>query len=248
MGLDSVPVMSLSAPATSVFDQLFTTGCTDILVGNHHVDQVPVEGGRWPVTVVGLPDEESAERWDDRTTELLPLVGPGHFLTGRAEAVHVTVRSLEGYREAASPDEPIAARWIQAVDRTAQALRGAGPLRLSHTGFTLTSGTVMAQLEPVDDRSWQLMGELDHQLGELGWYEAGQPRDIWYANVVHFAGPIADRAGLISWVQRHRRIDPEPVVLNNLTLVRSRHQSWTAADGSPEQAMMPEVWHSARLA
>ena len=228
-----------------MFERLFATGSADVLAGTHRVDEPPVEGGRWPVTVVSLVDDASAARLDDWTSQLVPLVGPDHFLTGRAQAVHLTVRSLEPYREAAAVSDPIVPAWMAALDATT-AECVAEPMLLHHTGFTLTSGTVMAQLEPADSRPWQLMANLDAHLGELGWYEANEPRTIWYANLIHFTGPISDPAALVTWVEQRRRIDPTPVWMDNLSLVRSRHRGWTSAEHGPEQAMVPELWHQSR--
>ncbi len=64
------------------------------------------------------------------------------------------------------------------------------------------------------------MRELAETLGPLGWYEAQLPaRDIWYVNLVHFAGPIADPDGLLAWVAANRSIPPVEFVVPSVELV-----------------------------
>jgi hypothetical protein len=48
---------------------------------------------------------------------------------------------------------------------------------------------------------------LDAELGEHGWFGAGFDRRIWYANLVHFTGPIARPQELVDWVAGRRSRD-----------------------------------------
>lgn len=48
---------------------------------------------------------------------------------------------------------------------------------------------------------------LAEELGADGWFEHEYDRDIWYATVVHFTGPIDDPAALVDWVATRRRLD-----------------------------------------
>lgn len=225
----------------TVFDALFDRGSADVLARRHREDEPPGDGGRWPVSVVCVPEpavRRRLERWMARAVE---LAGPGHFLTGRADASHVTVRALETYREAARPDEPDARAWASAM-RSAAAVTP--PLRLELTGVTLTSGSVMVQLEPVDDAPWVFMETLRSELGSHAWFEdRGAPRDIWYANVLHLAAPVADPEGLVAWVGAHRSVPREPVVLDTVSLVRYRYRE--TASG---RVMAMEEWDTTPLA
>jgi hypothetical protein len=163
--------------------------------------------------------------------------GPGHFLTGRPDVVHLTVRALEPYRHAAAPADPVTAEWIAALDRAA---RATAPLRFRLTGVTLTQRSVMAQVETVDDAPWEFMSRLRAELGPLAWFEdQWMERNIWYANLIHFAAPIRDARTLVDWVARHRSLEPVEFIVPSATLVRSRH---TRLDD--EQFMAMEPWHT----
>jgi hypothetical protein len=223
-----------------VFDQLFATSRDAVLRGQHQVDEPPCEGGRWPVTVVCIPPEPVRERLAGLMGAALAHTGPGHFLTGRPDVVHFTVRALEPYRHAAALDDPVSAEWIAALERAACAT---APLRVRLTGVTLTRGSVMAQVETTDDAPWEFMRRLRAELGPLAWYEdQWMERNIWYANLVHFAAPIRDPAGLVGWVTRHRSIEPVEFLLSSAALVRSRH---TRIDDAQFMAM--EQWHTVRF-
>ena len=51
--------------------------------------------------------------------------------------------------------------------------------------------------------------------GDDAWREAEFTRDIWYANLLHFAADIAAPSELIEWVAQHRRLDLGRVVPDN---------------------------------
>ncbi|HEX3812108.1 MAG TPA: hypothetical protein VHX59_04625 [Mycobacteriales bacterium] len=104
----------------------------------------------------------------------------------------------------------------------------AGPVRLRLTGLTLTSASVMVCAEPVDGNAERLAAGLEKQLGDDGWFEADLVRDIWYCNVVHFAGAIEpDRAAeLVDWVAARRSLALGDAVAHNVELVQ-----WVYRDG-----------------
>ena len=108
--------MSRADSTNPVFDRLFTQAVPALLGGTHHRDAPPVDGGRWPVSVVCLPDEPTRTVLEDVMAEALVHAGPGHFETGRTDASHVTVRALEPYRDAASPADQVSKDWIAALD------------------------------------------------------------------------------------------------------------------------------------
>jgi hypothetical protein len=108
----------------------------------------------------------------------------------------------------------VALGWRRALSRAASTT---SPLRFELTGVTLAAGSVMAQLEPVDAGPWLFMAELGKALGPLASYEDG--RDIWYVNLVHFTGPIADPEGLVEWVAAHRSVPPVGFAVPDVELV-----------------------------
>ena len=44
-----------------VYDRLYADAVPALLAGDHRQDGPPVDGGRWPVSVVGIPDEPTRE-------------------------------------------------------------------------------------------------------------------------------------------------------------------------------------------
>ena len=189
-------------PTNPVFDRLYADAVPALLAGEHRQDEPPADGGRWPVSVVGVPDEPARDVLAGVMREALALAGPGHFETGRSDASHVTVRALEPYREAAGPQDPVSAEWVTALEEVG---RACPPVRLRLTGVTLTASAVMVQAEPSGDEPWELMRRLRAALGPLAWFEdQWGERDIWYASVVHFAAPVLDAPGLVDWASARR--------------------------------------------
>ncbi|MBE3075391.1 MAG: hypothetical protein IMZ75_10675 [Actinobacteria bacterium] len=83
-------------------------------------------------------------------TQAETLTGPGHFRTGSAGSLHITVRALEGYRDAAGQDDEVVKRYAVAMRRAARQVE---EIELELVGLTLTSGTVMVCASPVDDNA-----------------------------------------------------------------------------------------------
>lgn len=108
------------------FDQLFAEAVPLITQGLHQRDTPPIEGGRWPVSVVLPADQASATRLEREMAEVEVLAGPGHFRTGIAGSMHVTVRALEGYRHAAAQDDEVVQRYANLVHFAADIAEPAG--------------------------------------------------------------------------------------------------------------------------
>jgi hypothetical protein len=157
--------------------------------------------------------------------------GPGHFRTGAADSVHLTVRALELYR--ATLDEQAIGRYSEALGRAA---RGVAPVALDLGGLTLAAGSVMVCAHPLDDNAGQLMRRLSDELGEDAWREAGLERDIWYATLLHFAADIARPDELIDWVAQRRELDLGRTLIDTVQLVRFHYE-----DGPGGRLMRPEV-------
>ena len=236
---DQRPYVRPEASDGVAFDRLYAEAVPLIEHGRHQRDRPPIEGGRWPVSVVLRPDPDLAQRLEQAMAEVEGLAGRRHFRTGIAESVHFTVRVLEGYREAAGEKDEVVQRYAQAVGRAA---RQVDTVELDLVGLTLTPGTVMACAHPVDDRADIFMDLLTDELGDDAWYAAGFRRDIWYANILHFAAEIAQPVALVEWVAQRRDLDLGSVVIDTAELVRFRYE-----DGEQGRLMRPEVLASVRL-
>jgi hypothetical protein len=230
--------VSATPPINPVFDRLCAEAAPVVLAGEHRWDEPPVDGGRWPVTVVAVPDTGTRDVLAALMEEALVHTGPGHFETGRAS--HFTARALEPYREAASPTDPVSGEWAAALDEVG---RASAPVTLRLTGVTMSTSGIMVRAEPVGEAPWELMRRLRAALGPLAWFEdQWQERDIWYSSVLHFAAPIVDAPGLVDWVRANRSSLTTEVVLDSLTLTRFRHRT---NDGREWMAM--EHWHHVSL-
>ncbi len=232
--------MSVPVRTNPVFDRLFDDAVPALLAGTHRQDEPPVDGGRWPVSVVCIPDEQVRRVLAGVMHEALAFAGPGHFETGRPDASHFTVRALEPYRHAASPGDPITDTWVAAL---AQVGLESPPLTLRLTGVTLSTSGVIVQVEPVGTEPWELMRRVRTALGTQAWFEdQGQQRDIWYSTVLHFAAPVRDAPGLIDWARARRASLAHDVVIDALTLTRFRYR-----EAAEKRHMAMERWHCVDL-
>lgn len=152
------------------------------------------------------------------TEQAVEVSGRHHWQTGALGRAHFTVRALEGYRAVVRDDDPDVRRYRTALRRAA---RRTSPVRLHLTGLALAPGSVMACAEPVDQQAFGLMSTLAEELGPDAWFERPfGTRDIWYVNLLHFTGPIADPVRLVRWVGDRRDVDVGEVTLDTVSLVR----------------------------
>ncbi|MFF0339945.1 hypothetical protein [Kribbella sp. NPDC004875] len=214
------------------FDHLFATAAPRIATGTHLRDELPREGGRWPVSVVlrPSPGTELAHTLDAVTREAAELAGPGHWETGQLGSAHLTVRALEPRREVIPPGDAAIARYQSALDRATA--RSTWPMGFRVTGLTLTPGTVMACAEPVDAAADTFSDNLTVELGEDTRFEPTR-RDIWYLNLLHFTGDIPAPGALIDWVAERRSTPLGTVAIDAAELVRSEYRSGPRPHMSP---------------
>ncbi|MDQ2739012.1 MAG: hypothetical protein M3Y35_10470 [Actinomycetota bacterium] len=204
------------------FDTFYAEAAPKLLAGIYGRESVPITGNdRWPISVVACLPPEVEQIVDGLTSDAIGVAGDGHLRTGAAGSAHVTVRSLERYRAAVPPDDPAVRRYTEAV-RSAAAV--SPPIDLVFTGVTLTSNGILGQLETVDESLRELMAGLEEALGDDACLERGEPRDLAYVSLLHFADEIRDPVGLIRWVQSHRTMEPVAFTLSDLLLVAYR---WT---------------------
>lgn len=204
--------------------------------GTHQRDQLPAEGGRWPVSVVLRPpgDSDLAHALDTLTAEAAALAGPGHWQTGQTGSAHLTVRALEGHRAVIAPEDPAVRRYRVAVER---AVRGCvvWPAGFRVTGLTLTPGTVMACAVPTDPTADAFMDRLALELGRDAWFERPHGRrDIWYLNLLHFTTDITAPHDLIDWVAARRCEPIGEVSIPAPELVRFGYSGGTRPQMLPE--------------
>jgi hypothetical protein len=131
--------------------------------------------------------------------------------------VHFTVRAIQAHRAVVPENDPLVLRCAAALRRAASRARTV-VLRLD--GLTLTPSGVMACAYPVDRAADEFAARLGEELGDDGWFEADFNRDIWYATLVHFTGPLDDPAALVDWVSARRDLDAGDGVVEEAELLR----------------------------
>ncbi|MFV2012825.1 MULTISPECIES: hypothetical protein [unclassified Micromonospora] len=208
------------AAYAAAFDRLFVQGRDAVLSGTHYRDTPPVDGGRWGMSVVFIPDPDSVSRLAAVTAEVMGFAGPGHWPTGAPEAVHFTVRAVEDHRRDLAAGDPLAGRSAAALGRAATACR---PVRFRLGGVTLTPSGVMVCAFPLDGAADEFADRLGVELGSDGWFEDSYHRDIWYATLVHFTDEVRDGQGLVDWVARRRNLRLGEATIDRADLLRFQH-------------------------
>lgn len=186
------------------FDRLMTAAVPAISSQTHRREAPPCDGGRWPVSAVLRPsaDDPLLQGLSALTEECMAVAGPGHWWTGLPDAVHMTLRALEKFRESAAATDPAIHRYGRALERVCAETP---PLEFALTGLTLTPSSIMACAVPLSDAADSLMDRYGPALREDAWLEGSSTwRDIWYLSLVHFAAPIPDPHRLINWMADRR--------------------------------------------
>ncbi|MFC4072849.1 hypothetical protein [Actinoplanes subglobosus] len=206
-----------------MLDRLFVDGQAAVSAGKHGIQTPPVEGApRWGLSVLLRPDPASAENLARTAHEAASIAGGRQWITGAKDSVHLTMRTLEPWRETIASDDVLMNRYAHAL---AVAAAQVGPLRFDVVGLTLTPGSVMAHAVPVDEQADRLADAYTSALGENGWYEnnRGILRDFWYLNLLHFADAIQHPEQLITWITERRDHDIATVVVDEVQLVQWRY-------------------------
>ena len=220
----------------AAFDTVFAEGRAAVAAGAHRRQTPPAPGGaRWGLSAVLRPDPAAASDLHLASLQAAAAAGGAHWLTGAAASSHLTVRSLEPWREAISEDDPLLQRYAAALSVAA---RGIGSITFTIAGLTLTPGSVMACAVPSDGRADWLAEAFGRALGPDGWHENEFSRDFWYLNLVHFADAIPYPERLIAWVADHRDQEITTVRVEQTDLV-----AWQF-DGT---AMVPRLVGAAKF-
>ena len=186
-----------------IFDRLYRDSRDQIISGTNRFEPPLVDGStRWGVAVTLRPSPDVRQVLAAATDEALGLIGGIHWPTGHDGSVHLTVRALDPYRDRPDPE---------ALHRYRRALRAAAgqakPATFTAAGLTLAGGSVMCRIEPQDTAADDFAARLAAELGDDAAFEADYDRDMWYANLVHFAEPVRNGAALDEWVAERRHLN-----------------------------------------
>jgi hypothetical protein len=140
---------------------------------------------------------------------------------------------------------------VPAVDETVarydaplrRAAARCGPVSLRVAGLILTPATLMACATQVDGSADRLADAFAEELGVDGWREGGFRRDIWYVNLLHLSGDVAQPRPLVDWVAARRHLPLGEMTVSVAHFARYR---WVDRPGS--RGMQPVVLERVPLA
>jgi hypothetical protein len=202
----------------ATFDRLAREGRAAILAGTNQIETPPVDGGlRWGLSTVLRPDGDVVEALATATAAARSIAGSEQWATASSGSAHITVRGLEPHRVPIPDDDPAVDRYTAALDR---ATRDAVAARFVLGGLLITPNSVMLRATPCDDGPARLSSALERELGDDGWYETAFHRDIWFLNLIHFAGPVERPDELNAWVEQQSCLTIGECTITQADLVR----------------------------
>jgi hypothetical protein len=220
-------------------DGIHQRGRSAVLAGHERLDVPPGPGStRWGLSLDVRLDPAAEQHLDALATEASTHAGPGQWLTGARGSSHLTVTYLERtWREVGADDEDV--RRYAAL--MAALAAGTPPLRWRVTGLALADRGVLAMAEPVDAAPGTFRAAVLERLGGLGAEEAGYRGSTWWATLVHFAAPLADRAALVDWVDARLSLPPVLVTAERVEVVRYAYDGVRTAPVALSAAELPGV-------
>ncbi|WP_336208540.1 hypothetical protein [Nonomuraea sp. LPB2021202275-12-8] len=186
----------------SHWEKFVARGREALLSGRTTYDVPMVEGGhRWGATVILRPTGAVLDRLIALARSAGGAAGPGHWVHG-GDTLHLTLRSLENYRQSIPPGDPLRTAYAAALGEAAE---GLPPARVLLRGVSPHAGGVLARGHPEDDTLVSLQKRFAHALASRGLhhFESGMVRDVWYVSLLHFAAPVADPRPLAAWCDEH---------------------------------------------
>jgi hypothetical protein len=220
-------------------DGIHQRGRSAVLAGRERLDVPPGPGStRWGLSLDVRLDPAAEQHLDALATEAAALAGPGQWLTGARGSSHLTVTYLERtWREVGADDEDV--RRCAALVTALAA--GTPPLRWRITGLALADRGVLAMAEPVDAAPGAFRAAVLERLGGLGEEEAGYRGSTWWATLLHFAAPVADRAALVDWVDARLALPPVLVTAERVEVVRYAYDGVRTGPVALSAAELPGV-------
>jgi hypothetical protein len=220
-------------------DGIHQRGRAAVLAGRERLDVPPGPGStRWGLSVDVRLDPAAEQHLDALATEAAAPAGPGQWLTGARGSSHLTVTYLERTWREVGPDDEAVRRYAALVAALAA---GTPPLRWRLTGLALADRGVLAMAKPVDAAPGAFRAAVLQRLGGLGAEEAGYRGSTWWATLVHFAAPVADRAALVDWVDARVALPPLLATAERVEVVRYVYDGVRTAPVALSAAALPGV-------
>lgn len=163
------------------------------------------------MSILLRPDRKMLERLTGFAAEAAEVAGGGHWAHG-PELLHVSLRALQEYRDEVDP-----AGYAEALARAA---KGLPMVRAQVRTVSPHPIGVGVHVHPEDDTLDVLYRRVAQELGGLGGFETWS-RDIWYTNIVHFAGPVRVE-DLVGWCDERRDVHFGTTAMHSVEIVRYR--------------------------
>lgn len=220
-------------------DGIHQRGRAAVLAGRERLDVPPAPGStRWGLSLDVRLDPAAEQHLDALAAEASAPAGPGQWLTGARGSSHLTVTYLERtWRDVDADDEDVRRYAALAAALAART----PPLRWRITGLALADRGVLALAEPADTAPGLFRAAVLERLGGLGAEEAGYRGSTWWATLLHFAAPVADRAALVDWVDARLSLPPVLVTGERVEVVRYAYDGVRTAPVALSDAALPGV-------
>jgi hypothetical protein len=220
-------------------DGIHQRGRSAVLAGRELLDVPPGPGStRWGLSLDVRLDPAAEQHLDALTTEAAAIAGPGQWLTGARGSSHLTVTYHERTWREVGPDDEEVRRYAALAALLAA---GTPSLRWRITGLALADRGVLAMAEPVDPAPGAFRAAVLERLGGLGAEEADYRGSTWWATLVHFAAPVADRVALVDWVDARVSLPPVLVTAERVEVVRYAYDGLRTAPVPLTAAALPGV-------
>jgi 2'-5' RNA ligase len=175
---------------------------------------------RWGLSAIlrPAPSSPAVSRAASIAEQIAAVAGQHHVLYG-LEDLHVTVRSLEGFR-VFEPGDDVVARYIDVVAREIRSMR---PLPIHFDGVAPTLSGVIALSSTGSPKLSALRERLHRDLAALAPVpgpEARRPRRRTHMSLVLFTGPLADAEATAATLADLGDVDLGVARFDRLELVR----------------------------
>jgi hypothetical protein len=176
---------------------------------------------RWGVSAILRPPAGSEPAAGlARAAEALGAAGGGRQIAYGPELLHVTLRSIEGYRGVVAPDDPAVVHYEEVIRA---ATREISRLEVRFRGVAPMASGVVAQGWPVDDTLARVRGVAHrrlHAAAPVAGPETRRPRDLAHATLLLFREPLEDPEGMVAELEAWRDVDFGTARFDHIEIVR----------------------------
>jgi 2'-5' RNA ligase len=203
------------------YEELWTQNLPAFRRNEIHPEPDPVPGdSRWGVSALLRASISEPLRSLARAAQEIGQAAGDHQVVYGVQDLHVTVRSIEGFREDITPDDPAVERYAQIIEEEVLGDR-AFPIRFR--GVAPTRSGVIAPGFPADRALQRLRERLHPRLAAeaiVTGPESRAPRRLVHASLLLFTDALADPTRTVATLESYRSSDFGIVIFDRIDLVR----------------------------